>query len=145
MFQRSLYRHVRRNHTNHPVFDCSQCGRSFARHGNLEKHRRNCTGCAPAAERHRVAVPVPVPVQVGVLEFVLRVSCRSLGGAVKQFTLDMMTTGNLVVEGCYACFQTFNVNLSTEESLAVDPAVFTQPAVTLTSEMLAVYSFSSPR
>ena len=62
MFQRGLTRHVRRNHTEHPVFDCSQCGRSFARHGNLEKHRRNCTCCSPAAKRQRVDVPVPVPV-----------------------------------------------------------------------------------
>ena len=98
LYQRDLTRHIKRNHTYHPVFDCNQCGRSFARHGNLEKHRRNCTGCAPAAKRQRVAVPVPVPVQTGVPEFLLRESCRSLG--VKQYTVNMMTTGNLSMQFC---------------------------------------------
>ena len=59
MFQRGLTGHVNGNNTDHPVFDCSQCGRSFARHGNLEKHRRSCTDGAPAAKRQRVPVAVP--------------------------------------------------------------------------------------
>ena len=58
--RRSLARHVKRNHTDHPVFDCSQCGRSFTIPGNLEKHKRNCTGGAPAAKRQCVPVAVPV-------------------------------------------------------------------------------------
>ena len=67
MFRRVLDRHVRRNHTDHPVFDCSQYGRSFIRHGNSEKHERNCTRGVPAAKRQCVAVPVAG--QAGAPEF----------------------------------------------------------------------------
>ena len=44
IYRRGLDRHVRRNHTTHPVFDCDQCERSFARSSNLEKHKRTSTG-----------------------------------------------------------------------------------------------------
>ena len=57
MYRRSSNRHVRINHTDHPIFDCNQCGKSFARSGNLEKHKRICTGDDVAA----VAVPVAAP------------------------------------------------------------------------------------
>ena len=38
-YRRGLGRHVRKNHTAHPVFSCNQCERSFARSNNLEKHK----------------------------------------------------------------------------------------------------------
>ena len=84
MYKRRLTRHVRRNHIHHPVFDYSRSGRAFARPSNLEKHRRNCTGGAPAAKRQCV-----VP------EFVLRETRRSLGGVVKQFAVDMKAVSNV--------------------------------------------------
>ena len=156
MFQRGLTRHVRRNHTDHPVFDCSQCGRSFARHGNLEKHRRNCTDGAPAGKRQRVPAAVPVAVP----EFVLRETHISLGGAVKQFTVNVIAVSNLsslktamtVFKPSMLTFQQrhhsykFQFTVDIMFHKADDPAVVTQPPVTLTSEMLAVYSDSpSPR
>ena len=54
MYRRGMDRHVARNHTDQPVIECNQCDRSFARSGNLEKHKRTCTGgqvgvVAPAA------------------------------------------------------------------------------------------------
>ena len=33
-----------RNHTDNPTFDCNQCGKSYARSGNLELHKRTCVG-----------------------------------------------------------------------------------------------------
>ena len=39
LYRHNLQRHVKRNHTDHPVFICDQCERSFARSGNLEKHK----------------------------------------------------------------------------------------------------------
>ena len=89
--QHSLNRHVTRNHTDHPVFDCGQCERSFARSGNLEKHKRICSGgtvvvpvSAPTAKKRRIAP-----------EFKLRKTCKSLGGAVEQFTVNMKETRHL--------------------------------------------------
>ena len=90
-----MYRHVRRNHTAHPVFSCDQCERSFAQSNNLEKHKRICTGA-------RVAVPVAAPAAKkrstghGVVpEFKLRKTRKSLGGAVQQFAVNMKEAKNL--------------------------------------------------
>ena len=45
MQRRSLDCHLRRNHTAHPAFSCiNQCENSFTRSGNLEMHKRTCTG-----------------------------------------------------------------------------------------------------
>ena len=89
MYRRSLARHVRRNHTDHPVFDCNQCDRSFARPDNLEKHTRNCTGgqvpvAAPAAKKKRIAS-----------EFKLQKTRKSLGVDVEQFTVNMKEVNHL--------------------------------------------------
>ena len=55
MHRRSLDRHVVRSHTGNPSFSCNQCGKSFGRYGNMELHKRTCTGpvvaAAPAVER----------------------------------------------------------------------------------------------
>ena len=87
MHQRSLGRHVTRNHNDHPVFGCGQCERSFARFSNLEKHKRSCTGgtvvvpvAAPAAKKRRISVA---------LEFKLRKTRELLEGAVEQFTVNI--------------------------------------------------------
>ena len=87
--------YVARNHTGHPVFDCVQCDRSFARSGNLEKHKRTCTDgavAAPAAKKRRIDGSVPVAVAkkrcIG-SEFKLQKTRKSLVGAVEQFTVNM--------------------------------------------------------
>ena len=49
MHRRSLDRHVDRSHTVNPSFSCNQCGKSFARYGNMELHKRTCTGSVVAA------------------------------------------------------------------------------------------------
>ena len=90
IYHRGLYRHVRRNHTSHPVFSCDQCERSFARSNNLEKHKRTCTDArvavvpvtAPAAKKRRTGHGVAP-------EFKLRKTRKSLGGDVEQFTVNM--------------------------------------------------------
>ena len=77
IYRRSSDRHVRRNHTAHPVFGCDQCEESFARSSNLEKHKWTCTGgpvAAPAAKKRCIGVAS---------EFKLRKTRKSLGGAVE--------------------------------------------------------------
>ena len=127
----------------------------------MEKHKRTCTG-GPAATKQRIDVPVAagakgiaVPVAT---EFKLRENCKSLGGAVKQFTVDMKEVNHLsalkdaivviahTMSTFYrqhrACKFQFAVDVVFHK--AVDPAVVTQPPVTLTSEMVAVYPDLSP-
>ena len=89
IYRRNLDRHVRRNHTAHPVFGCDQCERSFARSSNLEKHKRTCTGgqvAAPATKKRCISV---FP------ELKLRKTHKSLGGAAEQFTVNMKEAKNL--------------------------------------------------
>ena len=77
---------VTRNHTAHPLFSCNQCERSFARSGNLKKHKQTCTGgrvavpdAAPAAKKRRIGVAS---------EFKLRKSS-------KQFTVNLKESRHL--------------------------------------------------
>ena len=127
-------RHVTRNHTDHPIFDCGQCERSFARSGNLEKHKRTCTGgdvvvpvAAPATKKRRIAVSP---------EFKLRKPRNSLGGATAQFTVNMKEARYLsALTEAIAVFAPVIPKFH-----SVDSAVVTQPPVTLTSEMVAVHS-----
>ena len=93
MYRRGLTRHAGRNHADHPVFDCSQCDRSFARSGNLEKHNRTCTGQVSAA---RVDGVVPLAKKRRIApEFKLQKTCKSLGSAVDQFTVNMKEANHL--------------------------------------------------
>ena len=69
MHRRNLHRHGTRNHTDHSVFGCGQCERSFARSANLEKHKRTCTGgqvtvAVPAAKKRRVGVATKSKLQI---------------------------------------------------------------------------------
>ena len=56
-----------------------QCGKSYSRSGNLEMHRRTCTGpiVAPAPKRRRTASAVP--------EFTVRRKRRALGGTSEMY------------------------------------------------------------
>ena len=164
MYRRGLARHVRRNHTDHPVFDCNQCDRSFARPGNLENHKRTCTGGAvavPAAKKQRIdgAVPVAAAEKRRIAPVSkCQESCKSRGGAVEQFTVNMKEVNHLsalekakaVFPPVIATFQrgnrvyNFLIAVYVVFHKAVDPAVATQPPVTLTSEIVAVYSDASP-
>ena len=150
MYRYGLDRHVTRNHIDHPAFDCNQCDRSFARSGNLEKHKRICTDgqvavVAPSAKNRRVGVAT---------KFKLQKTRKSLGGAVEQFTVNMKEANHLsalkkdiaVFTPVMTTFQQehraykFQIAVTVVFHKAVDPAVGTQPPVTLTSEMVAVYS-----
>ena len=151
------YIYVARNHTDHPIFDCNQCGKSFARSGNLEKHKRSYTGDAVAA----VAVPVAAPTDKKgriASEFKLRKTHKSLGGDVEQFPVNMKGARHLsILKEAIAVFTPvmtkfqqepraykFQVAVCVVFHKTVDPAVVTQPLVTLTSEMVAVYADASP-
>ena len=87
--RRSLDRHVARNHTDNPAFNCDQCRRSYSRSGNLEMHKRTCTGpiVAPAPKRPRTASAVP--------EFTVRRRKRALGGTSEMYEVDMKESDNL--------------------------------------------------
>ena len=89
--RRSLDRHVARNHTDNPAFNCDQCGRSYSRSGNLEMHKRTCTGptVAPAPKRRRTVSAVP--------EFTVRKMKRALGGTSEMYEVDMKESDNLCV------------------------------------------------
>ena len=147
MEHRSLDRHVVRNHTDNPVFNCDQCGKSYSRSGNLEMHKRTCIGpiVAPAPKRRCTASAVP--------EFTVRRKKRSLGGTSEMYEVDMKLSDNLTAP--QAAVTSFQPSMSTYHRdhsaykfqmavdvifhKAADPTVITQPAVTLTSEMVAVY------
>ena len=101
MYRRGLDRHVTRNHTDHPVFDCNQCDRSLARSDNLEKHKRTCpvgAVAAPAAKKRRIdgAVPVAAARKRRIApECKLQKTRASLGGAVEQFAVNMKEENHL--------------------------------------------------
>ena len=125
---------------------------------NVEKHSRNCICGATPAKRQCVSVAVPVSVPVAGPGFVLRATRRSLGSIVKQFTVNMKAVSNLsslevamtVFTPAMLTFQQKHHAYKSQCAVdimfhkAVDTSVVTQPPVTLTSEMLAVYSDSSP-
>ena len=155
MHRRSLDRHADRNHMDNPVFSCNQCEKTFARFDNLEKHKRTCvrgrvTVAGPAAKRRRISGLTP--------EFVVRKTQRSLGGAVELFAVYMKESKHLsVLQGAITTFNPvmakyhqdhqaykFQIAVYVDFHKAVYPAVITQPPVTLTSEMVAVYSDDSP-
>ena len=145
--RRSLDRHVVRNHTDNPAFNCDQCGRSYSRSGNVEMHKRTCTGpiVAPATKRRRTASSVP--------EFTVRRKKRGLGGTSEMYEVDMKESDNLAaLQTAVTSFQPsmstyhrdhsaykFQMAVDVIFHKAVDRTVITQPAVTLTSEMVAVY------
>ena len=145
--RRSLERHVERNHTDNPAFNGDQCGRSYSRSGNLEMHKRTCTGpiVAPAPKRRRSASAVP--------EFTVRRKKRALGCTSEMYEVDMKESDNLTaLQAVVTSFQPSMPTYRRDHSAykfqkavdvifhkAVDPTVITQPAVTLTSEMVAVY------
>ena len=144
-----------RNHTDNPILDCNQCGKSYARPGSLELHKRTCVGgresvVAPAAKRRRTGDVAQ--------EFEVRRTRKSLGGVVEQFTIDTKEAKHLsalkkavvVFKPVMAKFHPdhqaykFQVTVDVVFHKAVDPAIITQPPVTLTSEMVAVYSDGVP-
>ena len=81
-----------------------------------------------------------------------------MGGAVKRFNIDMQETQHLdhlspalhLLLTTMKTFQTkhhtykFQVAITIVCHKAVDPSVVTQPPVTLTSEMIAVYADAAP-
>ena len=145
--RRSLERHVARNHTDNPAFNCDQCGRSYSRSGNLEMHKRTCTGhiVAPAPKRRRTASAVS--------EFTVRRKKRAFGGTSEMYEVDMKDSDYLTA--LQAAVTSYQPSMSTYQRdhsaykfqmvvdvifhKAVAPTVITQPAVTLTSEMVAFY------
>ena len=86
MHRRSLNRHVKKNHADHPVFSCNQCEKTFAQSGNLMKHKRTCVGGRVTAPVADIAPAVKRRRNSGVVqEFKVRRTRISLGGAVEHF------------------------------------------------------------
>ena len=141
IIRESLQRHVTRNHTDHLVISCNQCERSFGR-CNLEKHKRNCTVgqvavpvAAPAAKKRRIGVAPEFKFTVTMKE---ARHLSTLKEAIAVFTHVRKTfhQGHRAYK--------FQIAVCVVFHKAVDPAVVTQPPVTLTSEMVAVYSDAVP-
>ena len=115
-------------------------------------HRITCTGptVAPAHKRRRTASAVP--------EFTVRRRKRALGGTSEMYEVDMKESDNLTaLQGAVTFFQPSMSTCQRDHSAykfqmavdvifheAVDPTVITQPVVTLTSEMVAVYGGDTP-
>ena len=113
--------------------------------GNLEMHKRTCTG-----PRRRTASAVP--------KFTVRRKRRALDGTSEMCEVDMKESDNLTaLQGAVTSFQpsmstyqrdhsTYKFQMAVDDIFhkAVDPTVITQPAVTLTSEMVAVYGGDTP-
>ena len=155
MHRRNLARHVTRYHNN-PVFSCNQYGKSYDRSSNLVMHKRTCTGpvavavAAPAVKRRRTGDVVP--------EFTVRKTRKSLGGAAEMFAVEMKEANHLsALQGAVTAFKPsmdnyhrnhraykFQLFVDVVSHKAVDPAVITQPLVTLTSEMVVVYASDVP-
>ena len=154
MNRRNLDRHVGRNHTANPAFSCDQFQKTFARSNNLELHKRTCVGrvavAAPAAKRRRAGDIVS--------EGTVRKTRRSLGGPAELFPVDMKGANHLsAFQGAIIAFKPsmtnyhqchrsykFQISVDVVFHKAVDPAVITVPPVTLTSEMVAIYSGDVP-
>ena len=153
MHLRNLDRHASRNHTDNPTFNCNQCGKSYARSGNLEMHKRTCTrptAAAPAVKRRRTGDVVP--------DFTVRKTRKSLGGAAEMFAVNMKEANHLsaleesvnalkpAMDNYHRDHRAYKFQIAVDVIFhkAVDPAVITQPPVTLTSEMVAVYSGDAP-
>ena len=119
----------------------------------MELHKRTCTGpvvvATPAVER-RVDGAVP--------EFVVRRKWRSLGGASEKYAVDMQQADHLsALQGAVSsvqhsmtkynrehCAYKFQMDVYVAFHKVVDPAIITQPPITLTSEMVAVYAGDAP-
>ena len=111
--------------------------------------KRTCVGqvvvVAPAAKRRCISG-------------VVRETRRSLGGTAELFTVDMKEANHLpALQGAITTFKSaiskfhrehhaykFQISVGVVFHKAVDPAVITQPPVTLTSEMIAVYADTFP-
>ena len=63
---------------NQPLFSCDQCGRSFNRADNLQRHMCNCTVAVPAANKRCT----------GVAPERLQKTREALGGNVQKFTVS---------------------------------------------------------
>ena len=115
-------------------------------------HKRTCTGpiVAPAPKRRRNVSVVP--------EITVQRKKRALDGTSEKYEVDMKESDNFTaLQGAVTSFQPsmstyqrdhsaykFQMAVDVIVHKAVDPTVITQPAVTLTSEMVAVYGGDTP-
>ena len=148
--RRSLDRHVARNHTDNPAFNCDQCGKSFQ---GLVIWR-----CIKELVLDPFLLQLPREV-VPLLLFQYSPFGERKGHlVVHQYEVDMKESDNLAaLQGAVTSFQPsistnqrdhsaykFQMAVHIIFHKAVDPTVITQPAVTLTSEMVAVYGGDTP-
>ena len=148
--RRSLDRHVARNHADNPTLDVIS---AESRMQGLVTWR--CTtgptvAVAPAAKRRRTAAAPP--------KFAVQRERMALGGASEMYAVDMQEADHLTaLQGAVRSFQPsmstyhrdhwpykFQMAVDAIFHKAVDPTVVTQPPVTLTSEMVAVYAGDAP-
>ena len=143
-----LGRHIRSVHTTVPAFYCTWCGKGGTRSVNLEMHMRTCTGAAIAAvfstPAHRGGA-ASTPAHRAGAAFAVRRRRRALGVDVEMHTVDMsLETTMATYQRRHRAYK-FQVAVDVMFHKAVDPAVITQPPVTLRCEMAAVYPNGSPQ
>ena len=140
LHHRGLVRHMQMHNQEQPASTCGQCEKTFNRPDKLSKHLRHCT-ChrppppqLPQQQQHTIAPPQ--------------------GDAVERYNIDMQEKQHLdhlspalhlllpTMKTFQAkhCAYKFQVAIPIVYHKVVDPSVVTQPPVTLTSEMIAVYA-----
>ena len=135
------------NINNHQT--CGQCGKTFNRTDNLAKHLKHCTGhrqLPPPPQQQQTAAPPPP-------KFTIHHQYSSMGGAVERYSINMQETQHLdhlsTSHHLLPSMKTFHIKhhaykfqvvITIVCQKAVDPSVVTQPPVTLTSEIIAVYA-----
>ena len=129
---------------------------------HVQKTCRTCTGApVPSTPAHRggAASCSSTLAHRGGAAFTVRRRRRAFGGAVETHTVDMNTANQLAtlgdtvlsLEPTMVAYQRrhpaykFQVALDVMFHKAVDPAVVTQPPVTLRCDMAAVYPDDSPQ
>ena len=136
------------SHQQQQPSTCGQCGKTFNRAHNLTKLLRHWSRQPPPPPQQRTAAPPPPPSR-----FTIHHQYSSMGSAVESYNINMQETQHLVhlstalhllptMTQLHTKHRAYNfqVAITIVYHKAVDPSVVTQPPVTLTSEMIAMYA-----
>ena len=147
---READQHVKSSQTSKSTSSYGQCGKSFTRADNLQRHMCTCTGCGVATT---VAAATTVPAPATTVRHSPNIGrcCRP------DHCKHEGSKAPLNAEESYKCFQANNGDVSARTRClmfevaasivfhkAIDPTVVAHPPVVLTSEMVAVFTDSAP-